>query len=1122
MRKVAVLAVLALLLFQSLVPAARVDRFAGGGASATALLEAPGNQGTVNLTVPARCHVLAARLNVTGLASPSDPEAFPEDVVLRLGEAELWRFGGFGYGPLGRQDRFRDDKGSATATFGPGGGSGGATVRLPSNATVLSAAAELSCTGPVSTREVARLAGSGGGGDRFGTSAASAGDLNGDGFADFVVGAPFDDTDGTDAGRAFVFLGGPDMDGTPDIVLRSGSAGDLFGSSVAGAGDLNSDGYDDIVVGAKNKNAVNTSSGRAYVFLGGSPMDSLPDVLLDGFLAFEQLGTSVACAGDTNGDGYDDVLAGAPGIPGSAVDRGSAYLYFGGQAMDGQPDLCMTGAAAGDRFGLSVSGAGDLDGDGDGDFLVGAPFNDWVNTNAGAAYLFLGSPSMDPFAELHFYGMYLDQYVGWSVSGAGDIDRDGYDESLVGAPGYNGALPGGGGAYIYLGGPAISTDPDISFIGVVQGGAFGTSVSGGGDIDADGFSDILVGAPGDTTAGAGAGAAYAFLGDDSMDAQADLALRGGPGDGFGSAVALCGDIDGSGHSAILAGAGLADAAAADSGQACIYLRAPFLLSPALELGPATLWGFDGLAAGQRTVPDFAAALNSHLRATPPTSVDGAGNARTDVALTMRASGEGRMTLGALRIAYDYKAAVPDFSESLNGYIAAHQDGSDAAGNLTVPIAIRSATPGRVVLSGLELDLDEPPRATDDVPLLALDEDTANTALVDLSRFFGDDFDRPWELDFSVYSVEPAGIVAFSVANRRYLSADALTGGPNDNWTGRLRLRVACSDRWGQSTLSNTFEVVVRPVNDAPVFLDPPPTQAIGGMPFEQRLAVADAENDTLVFALEEAPAGMTLDPASGVLRWTPSVPGAYRVSVRVSDGELSSALNFTLVVTFINKAPRFISTPVKEATGGLRYVYESRAVDVDGDSLFFALPESPAGMTVDHATGRVEWTPGREVFGNFTVAIVASDGKGGEDRQTFTLTVSPFSAPAVSILRPAAGGTVSGSYMFSGTATRGTLEIVRVQVRIDQGGWLNATGNSSWGLLLDTSELKDGTHVLEARAYDGMVYSEPGSVRFRSENQEETDDTWSIAVAAVVIAGIAGAAVFLWWRGRRPKVYDWG
>jgi hypothetical protein len=515
-------------------------------------------------------------------------------------------------------------------------------------------------------------------------------------------------------------------------------------------------------------------------------------------------------------------------------------------------------------------------------------------------------------------------------------------------------------------------------------------------------------------------------------------------------------------------------------------------------------------------------LNSYLGSSAASSFDGYGNARIDVPVTMGAGGEGNLTLRELRISYDHAAAVLDFSEALNGYLAEHRAEADAGGNLTVPLGITSASPGRVRLSDLALELDLPPRRIDDVPLLAIDEDTANAALIELDRFFQDDYDEAAAMNLSVESVSPPGIVAVSVSADHHLSVDALAGAGNDNWTGRLRLQLGCRDRWGQEALSNEFDLIVREVNDAPVFTGEPPVQVTGGRLYEQRLSAADAENDTLVFNLEEAPAGMTVEPATGILRWTPQSPGAFRVFVEVSDGELAAHLNFTLVVTFLNKAPRFISTPLAEATGGLRYVYVPQTVDVDDDKLTFTLAQAPSGMLVDRMTGRLDWTPGWEASGNFSVALVASDGKGGEARQEFSITVAPFKTSSVSIVQPRANQALSGKYLFSGRAARGTLNVTLVQVRIDSKEWLNATGNESWGLAFDTRKLADGTHTLEARSYDGMVYSAVAGVRFVSDNQKESDDSWIFVVVAVAAIALVGAAIFVWWRGRKPKVYDWG
>jgi hypothetical protein len=139
-------------------------------------------------------------------------------------------------------------------------------------------------------------------GDVFGLSVSSAGDVNGDGYADVIVGAPGNDTAGTDAGRAYVFYGGPGADAAADLTLTGAGAGDVFGFSVSSAGDVNGDGYADVIVGALGSEP---GGGRAYVYFGGPGADAVADLTLMGAAgSFDGFGWSVSSAGDVNGDGY--------------------------------------------------------------------------------------------------------------------------------------------------------------------------------------------------------------------------------------------------------------------------------------------------------------------------------------------------------------------------------------------------------------------------------------------------------------------------------------------------------------------------------------------------------------------------------------------------------------------------------------------------------------------------------------------------------------------------------------------------------------------------------------------------------------------------------------------------
>jgi FG-GAP repeat len=407
-------------------------------------------------------------------------------------------------------------------------------------------------------------------GDLAGWSVARTGDVNGDGLADVVVGAPQADNNGRPgSGSAYVVFGkeGPaNVDlavlGRAGFRIDGAGAGDEAGTAVAGAGDLNSDGHADVIVGARFAgNNGRPFSGSIYVVFGKTAPTNVDLAALgqegfriDGAQASDLAGFSVAGAGDVNGDARADLLVGARFAGNHArAASGSAYVVFGTRrpanvdlATLGPAGFRIDGAVSGDLAGGSVAGAGDLNGDGRGDVLVGARGADNNDrAGSGSAYVVFGkgSPTSVDLAALGHAGFRIDgaaagNRAGFAVAGAGDVNGDGLADLVVGAHyADNNAREDAGSAYVVFGkGAPANLDlaalghGGVRIDGAAAGDGVGWSVADAGDVDEDGRAEVLVGAPdADENARDGSGSTYLVFGSASprtvdLDAKAP-ALR---------------------------------------------------------------------------------------------------------------------------------------------------------------------------------------------------------------------------------------------------------------------------------------------------------------------------------------------------------------------------------------------------------------------------------------------------------------------------------------------------------------------------------------------------------------------------------------------------------------------
>ncbi|MEW6684267.1 MAG: VCBS repeat-containing protein [Nitrospirota bacterium] len=417
------------------------------------------------------------------------------------------------------------------------------------------------------------------------------GDVTGDGFADIFVGVSGDDRADLEAGAAYLYQGGAVRDVLVDAVMTGQGQYQAFGTAVAKAGDIDYDGYVDLLVGAYNADRdadADDNSGTAYLYWGGPTPATTPGLVFRGEAAGGSFGVAVAGIGDVNGDGYPDIAVGAYHAPVTATcgggtatlsKVGSVYVFLGGprNAMDALPDFVLAGETAadpddptsacrgGDEFGLAVAGPGDINGDGYDDLAVGARYYDDLSAgpagqDIGRVYVFFGGPwfaGVDAArADVVLTGLSAGDEFGATVAGAGDTDGDGLADLLIGAPLQDGVgIDAGSVSWFFGRGDGVSPTP-VEIGGASAEDLFGSALASAGDINGDGLADVVIGAfragPTDN------GSASYFLGNTGRIAGSPITIVGestpNDGDHFGVSVSGAGDVDGDGFDDTVVGA----------------------------------------------------------------------------------------------------------------------------------------------------------------------------------------------------------------------------------------------------------------------------------------------------------------------------------------------------------------------------------------------------------------------------------------------------------------------------------------------------------------------------------------------------------------------------------------
>lgn len=356
---------------------------------------------------------------------------------------------------------------------------------------------------------------------KFGGSVSGAGDVNGDGYADVIVGA-VGAVNGVHLGAAYLYSGGPQGLGTIYTPLYKGNQG--FGAAVSDAGDVNGDGFDDVIVGAPNFNAPGAAgAGAVYIFTGSTNyLDNLQTIYVTSGIGNTHLGNSLDNAGDINGDGYSDIIAGASAFSQNHPNEGAVFTWHGSSAgiptnalynkliQPDQNDAAM---------GTSVASAGDVNGDGFFDVIVGLPGYSNGQNQEGTARVYYGSGSgLVTGIFTHLEANQADASFGKSVGGGIDVNGDSYDDVVVGAPNFDGQAANGGGVWVFHGSKAgVQTTASFSVSGAQVESNMGTAVAGAGDLNGDGYGDIVVGIPNYDQSGlSNGGVAYAYYGNNGI------------------------------------------------------------------------------------------------------------------------------------------------------------------------------------------------------------------------------------------------------------------------------------------------------------------------------------------------------------------------------------------------------------------------------------------------------------------------------------------------------------------------------------------------------------------------------------------------------------------------------
>ncbi|MBN1539409.1 MAG: FG-GAP repeat protein [Candidatus Thermoplasmatota archaeon] len=934
------------------------------------------------------------------------------------------------------------------------------------------------------------------------------GDVNGDGYNDILIGAHWNNEGGTMAGQTYLILGRSGGLGR-NMTLSSAEASfigefteDHSGYSVSGAGDVNGDGYDDILIGAYGNVEGGTQAGQAYLILGkasGWSMDNdlaNADASFIGEASWNALGEKqgVSGAGDVNGDGYDDFLIGAGLNDEGGANAGQVYLFLGkdsGWTMDtdvSKADASFFGEDAQDGAGL-VTGAGDVNGDGYDDFLLGSPYHG--NGRIGKTHLILGKStgwSRDTDlsnADASFIGDYNENLnAQMTISGAGDLNGDGFDDILIGDTRRKSSGGGDNAGRIFLFWGRSNgwskgiklTDANVTFIGESAENYAGVSISGAGDVNGDGLDDILIGASGNDEGGISAGQTYLILGKSTgwsnkmILSSSDISFIGeAPFDGLGSSVSGLGDANGDTYDDILIVASGNDQSASGAGKT-------YFVSLGGYSEPKEV--YDITVANEKeeeiTIADKLDRVNIEIRGLDSNSstID---TARAN--LTFSSTQLNDITISLVETGFNtgvYKRSfiIPAGSEYLeNIRFSAYIDQTKFK-DIQVNTPIRLGP----IMEHIYFTEDESTefsyynlgyhavdqwKINTNAPWLIWDEtgqkingtpDNSEVGGYWINISAEDDQDHSDFMNFTVEVLNsPPSILNDnleyihqgeyyevdyesddeSCGNTEWYMEPSLTwlkfdcksgllsGTPTGEDVGNYNLNISVDDGNGGSD-STEFVLHVIDINDPPKITTEPPTSVEqGNMYYVQFNAIDEDDVNTYDWTMQTNSRFLDLNNQTGVLSGTPENDdvGIFFVNVTAEDlrGE-KDCINFTLEVIDVNDAPTWLAVPLdSQIDQGKVFTFDAEAIDVDvGDVLTYDISSRPdSDISIDRNTGMITWVgslEGLKPTPNYVlhIEISATDGV-DEITHSFNIQVIPNPPPTSTMIGPEDGKRITSA-----------------------------------------------------------------------------------------------------------------